>query len=81
MSIGLPVLGFENCSGVNELIKNGENGFLCKDEHDMTKNLEILINNPKKRSELGYNAHLSMKQFSPENISKQWLSFVNEFKS
>ena len=31
MAIGLPVIGYASCSGTNEVIKNGENGFLCDD--------------------------------------------------
>ena len=31
MSMGLPAVGYKSCSAVNELIKDGENGYLCDD--------------------------------------------------
>ena len=30
LSAGLPAVGFKTCPGVNELIKHGESGYLCR---------------------------------------------------
>lgn len=72
MSIGIPSVGFDYCSGVNELIKNGYNGFLCSDSNDMEEKLTLLMNSYELRKKMGKNAHLSMKKYSEKIIWDQW---------
>lgn len=79
MSVGLPGIGFKTCSGVNELIKDQENGFLSKDETEMTNNLEMLIQDHVLRQKLGKKAHLSMKQYDKENVSQKWETLISSF--
>ncbi len=79
MSIGLPSIGFEFCSGVNQLIKHNENGFLAKDEEEMLKFLTILINDAELRNKFGKQAHNDMQQYNPEFVSQEWIKFVEEF--
>lgn len=78
MAVGLPSLGFSTCSGVNELIKHNENGFLANDPNEMQQYLEQLICSPELRSYMGANAHNGMKAYSPEIISNQWKDLVSE---
>ncbi|GAB3415406.1 glycosyltransferase [Niabella aquatica] len=78
MAVGLPALGFATCSGVNELIKNNENGFLANNQNEMQQYLEQLINSPETRGRLGRNAHNSMKIYDPGTIMKQWEMLVDE---
>ena len=79
MSLGLPTLGFASCSGVNELIKHNENGFLVQDVEDLKNYLEKLMSDSKLRSELGKSAHLEMVKYSPEKNMKKWSLFLKEF--
>jgi glycosyltransferase involved in cell wall biosynthesis len=72
MSIGLPSIGFENAPGVNELIRDGESGFLCKNIDDFADKLEILMKNEDLRNVMGINAHESMKQYSAGKIWAMW---------
>lgn len=81
MSIGLPCLGFETCSGVNELIRNNENGFLAKDKDEMEIQLIQLMENSYLREKLGKKAHDDMKQFDENYILKQWLHFIWSIKT
>lgn len=76
MSIGLPSIGFSTCSGVNELIKHSQNGFLALDEQQMALYLEQLIMDPSLRSRLGVQSNLAMKAYSFENMAKGWLNLV-----
>lgn len=72
MSVGLPCIGFKTCSGVNELIKHNENGFLAEDRDELTIYLQRLMEDVKLRNDLGKNAHKAMIQFAPEKIQANW---------
>lgn len=78
MSAGLPSLGFASCSGVNELIQHGENGFLANDIIEMQQYLELLINDAQLRERMGFNAHNKMKSFSADIISNKWKTLLDE---
>lgn len=80
MAAGLPSIGFESCSGVNELIEHGKNGFLAKDEIEMVNFLEKLIQDNELRKEIGQNAHHSVKKYAPQIIINQWNDFINAQK-
>ena len=80
MSVGLPCLGFETCSGVNELIINNTNGFLAKSDEEMLNQLENLISNRHIRAKIGLSAHESVKQYSETNVLKQWTDFIQQFQ-
>ena len=73
MSTGLPIVAYNSCSGVNELIANGENGFLVADGIEpFIKGLEQLMENHELREKMGKAAHEAMKQFAPEKIWDKW---------
>jgi len=77
MSVGLPALGFQTCSGVNELIENNVTGFLSSDAVEMQDQLEKLILDSELRSFLGKNAHQFMTQFNSELVLQKWLELAN----
>ena len=73
MSAGLPAVGFKSCSAVNELIKDGETGFLAEDGVEAyAAALEGLMKNPEKRIAMGKAAHESMKAYRAEQVWDQW---------
>ncbi len=72
MSIGLPVIGLASCSGVNELIRDSENGFLVNTQEEFVDRLGQLMHDASLRNKLGQAAHGDMKQFSPESIFTMW---------
>lgn len=79
MSIGLPIIGFKSCSGVNELIKHEESGFLSIDESEMTNHLEVLMRHDTIRERFGKNANLAMREYDQKNVSTKWETFINHF--
>lgn len=79
MSVGLPCIGFENCSGVNELINSKKNGFLAKDEEEMLNQLEKLVISRELRAKIGQAAHESVKQYSEANVLNKWSEFIQQF--
>ena len=77
MSVGLPSIGFVTCSGVNELIIHGENGFLANDQKDMVLYLEQLINNPLLREQMGIKGRIFVKDFNLNKMAKGWLELID----
>lgn len=77
MSVGLPCVGFQTCSGVNELIENNVTGFLSTDADEMQNHLEKLILDSQLRSYLGKNAHEYMARFNSEFVLGKWLELVD----
>lgn len=77
MSAGLACIGLRSCSGVNEVIVNGENGLLCEDTPEALANaLCRLIGQPQERERMGLNARLWMRQYDPAIIDMQWIRLV-----
>lgn len=79
MSMGLPAVGYKNCSAVNELIKNGENGFLC-DEGIVPFRcaLRTLMEDSELRVLFGGNARSDMRRFSSKVIWDTWESLLKQ---
>ena len=80
MSVGLPCIGFLSCSGVNQLIKNKENGFLARDDNEMQFYLQELINNSKLRKNIGRSAYRSIEQYSEANVFNKWLDLISQYQ-
>lgn len=76
LSSGLAMVGFRFCSGVNELIIDGENGFLCDNTDAFAQAINRLIEDSALREKMGRNAHESMLPYAPERIDEKWTSLV-----
>ncbi len=77
MSYGLPVIGFSDCPGTNELIRPGETGVLVDPGYDrvasMAEALATLMADPAMRQRLGDAARRSIDwKFSAEYVSGLW---------
>ena len=73
MSMGLPAVGYKSCSAVNELIRDGVNGFLCEEgPGDLADKLDRLMGDRALRVRMGQAARESMKQYAPEAIWDAW---------
>lgn len=78
MSAGLPAVGYKNCPSVNEVIIDGENGFLCDDGSEaFAKDLDRLMGDKALRVRLGKAAKQSMAAYAPERIWDQWEELIN----
>lgn len=79
MSAGLPAVGYKNCPSVNELIKDGENGFLCEDGVDaFAQALEKLISDEELRNKMGKAAKEDMKQYDSGKIWDMWEKLIKQ---
>lgn len=73
MSAGLPAVGCRSCPAVNELIHNGENGFLADDSAEsLAKSLRVLMQDQDLRVRMGRRAHEMMKAYSADLVYKKW---------
>ena len=79
MSMGLPAVGYKSCSAVNELIKDGENGYLCDDGVEPLRiSMKRLMSNLSIRVSLGERARADMKQYSSEVIWDTWEILISQ---
>lgn len=82
MSMGLPAVGYRNCSAVNELIKDGVNGFLCENgAEDFSHRLADLMTNTGLRAHFGQNAKISMEQYAPSLVWSKWDTLLSQVKN
>lgn len=76
LSAGLPVVGFRNCPGTNELISHGWNGLLADPRGGRARGLQVelekMIRDEPLRLTLAANAPASVAEFSPAAIADQW---------
>jgi glycosyltransferase involved in cell wall biosynthesis len=78
MAVGLPVLGFVDCPGTNELISHGKNGWLVtpEDAGDRVKayaaGLSTLLNDGGLRRRLGDGGHRHTRGFDSKSVIDNW---------
>ena len=72
MAAGLPCVGFDYATCVNELIQQGKNGYLVHNPDAMAKALSRLMDDEKLRLRLGKNAIQTAQKYTPESIIDQW---------
>ena len=78
MSVGLPSLGFESCSGVNELIKHNKTGFLAKNAEEMKNYLEKLMSDGSLRQDFGIHAQKGMSVYAAQHVKSEWNQMIKE---
>ncbi|PTN33801.1 glycosyltransferase [Desulfonatronum sp. SC1] len=81
MSVGLPSIGFADCSGTNELIRHDQNGLLASTEDRISgleNELHKLMSSADIRCRLGSQALEDSKQFDPQKIYDQWEQLLYE---
>ena len=75
LSHGLPAVGYADCAGVNELIRDGVNGYLARGNggpDDLVEPLSLLMSSPEIRQEYGTRGPVMMEEYSPNTIIQKW---------
>jgi glycosyltransferase involved in cell wall biosynthesis len=80
LASGVPVVGFSDCSGVNSLVVDGENGVLVDpgDGSDdgrlraLTEALRILMSDDAYRKSLSERGPESMEPYRPARVADRW---------
>jgi glycosyltransferase involved in cell wall biosynthesis len=82
MASGLPVVGFADCEGTNEIVLPGENGVLVAPGQDRVRAfaeaLSALIDDEALRVQLGSAAPATTKRFDPQTVLDQWEQVILE---
>lgn len=80
MEAGIPVIGCENCAGVNEIIQNRDTGFLVKrSTPTIAAALRKLMDNPQLRETMGQcGKHYIEKEYNPDKIWNQWEKLIKD---
>ena len=80
MSVGLAPVAFACPCGPKDIIKDGENGLLCKngDTTELASKICKLIEDENLRKVIGQNAANSIKKYSLDNIMHQWNDLFEE---
>ena len=78
MAHGLPSIGFATTSSVNEMIKDGENGFLVNSVDEFAEKLALLMKDKDLRIRFGKQAVQDMKPYAPKNIMDAWDKLIKE---
>ncbi len=74
----LPLISFDIPTGPNEIIEDGQNGFLVDKEDDdrMVACIEQLIENDELRKIMSQNAYRMVQKFSLNDIIEQWCEIL-----
>ncbi len=75
---GLPVLGFADCTGINEQIIDGQNGFLVRERtaQALSAALERLMSSKDIRLQLSAGSAQSAKEFYHDDVLLRWEEFL-----
>lgn len=74
MACGVPCVSFDCPYGPSDIITEGKDGFLAENGNteDLAEKLNMLMEHPGLRSEMGLNAKANARRFLPGNIMEQW---------
>lgn len=80
MQFGLPCIAYETDSGVSDIIRNNENGFIVKNrcEKNFIDKINTLLKDYELRKKMSKNCIQTCEKFKKENISKLWFTILNK---
>lgn len=79
MGVGIPAVGYRSCPAVNELIHDGEDGYLTADgAAPFAEALRKLMEDGDRRAAFGKRAKENMKPFAPEVVWDEWDQLIRE---
>lgn len=77
MACGCPVVSIDG-PGQRDIIKDGLNGFLCKDSEDMVSKILEISQNKELLENLSNNARKTSQQYSPSHMACKLIDFYHE---
>lgn len=74
MACGVPCVSFDCNYGPGDIIINDEDGFLVEKENikELTNKIIMLIENEELRKNMGRNAKINVRRFTPESVMMRW---------
>ena len=82
LAAGLPIVTFNYKYGADEIVTEGENGFIVEqdDLETLAERIGRLITDEKLRMEMGEKAFVSSKRFLPEIIAGRWMAIFRSLR-
>ncbi len=81
MSAGLPAVAYQSCPVVNQLVKDGVNGFLVEDGVEpLADALGKLMKDAKLRETLGRQGREDMKEYEEKKVYDRWENLLEEIR-
>lgn len=78
MAAGIPAIGLCSCPGVNELIRDGETGYLTENSvNSLREKLKRLMSDRKLRVRIGEAGRKAMAEYKSDKIWEQWEFLLN----
>jgi glycosyltransferase involved in cell wall biosynthesis len=84
MQVGVPVVGFSDCPGVNELIRDGINGILVTGQdrvRALADGLDRLMSDDRLRARLGAAAPDTVSSFGLETVIDGWETLLLDIRA
>ncbi len=83
LSVGLPIVTFNYMYGADEIVTEGENGFIVEEDdlEALAERIGRLISDKDLRMKMGENAYLSSNRFYPEVIANRWMDLFQKLRS
>lgn len=82
LSAGLPIVTFNYMYGADEIVTEGENGFIVEEDdlNALAERIGRLITDENLRKTMGKNAHISSVKFRPEVIAQRWMKLFHSLR-
>jgi glycosyltransferase involved in cell wall biosynthesis len=84
MCFGIPVMGFADCAGTNEVIQHQKNGILIDPKTDriepLAEGMAWAIENPKTTQSMAIQAKQDVKQYHPDLITQKWAALIADLQ-
>ncbi len=77
MAHGVVPIGYSDCNGPNEIIRDKKDGYLVTSNEQLAEKLQLLIENDKQRKTLGQSSYQRSKEFSMEKFFEKWMELLN----
>lgn len=80
MSHALPVVGFADCSGTNELVEDGVTGCLVQNRkaEDLAFAMRTLMDDPEKRDSCGKIGYKRSLKYAQEAVCMKWAEYIEK---
>lgn len=82
MACGLPVIGFADCEGTNEIVRDGHNGLLVEPVDDraaaLAAAIRVMITDEGERRRLAQRAPASIDAFQPDPVIDRWERMITD---
>ena len=78
-SYGIPIISRQKNDGLNTTIKDGQTGFLCKNNKKIISNIKYIFSSEKLYNKFSYNCQKYVGNFSISKTIDEWFSLLKNY--